>query len=187
MSLYFLLSTCYQNITMQLTAIGHTLKAHGIKGELKVKIDDRYLEAFFNAHSIFIRVGNAPLPYFIEEIRGGNMIIVRLEDVKSRETAQSLSHSDILLKNEELEQLELPPIPYSYQSYVGFTLKDKELGNIGVIDSVMELPQQEVAVVTYEGREVLIPLHENLIEAIEEKEKTIILDLPTGILDLNNR
>jgi 16S rRNA processing protein RimM len=45
------------------------------------------------------------------------------------------------------------------------------------------MPQQEMAFLDYRGREVLIPLNEQLIISIDETQKHILMDLPEGLLD----
>jgi 16S rRNA processing protein RimM len=46
------------------------------------------------------------------------------------------------------------------------------------------MPQQEIAVVVYQNKEVLIPLNEKLIVSIDEDKKVILMDLPEGLLTL---
>ena len=68
--------------------------------------------------------------------------------------------------------------------YQGFLLVDKELGEIGVIEEVLELPQQEMAVVKKEGKEVMIPLNDTFVKGIDRTKKRIDVELPEGLLDL---
>ena len=41
-----------------------------------------------------------------------------------------------------------------------------------------------MAIVQYQGKEILLPLNTHLIELIEEDSKTIVVNLPEGLLDL---
>jgi 16S rRNA processing protein RimM len=61
---------------------------------------------------------------------------------------------------------------------------DKTTGPAGVITEVVEMPQQEMAFVLHHGREVLIPLNESLIISIDRENKTLLMDLPEGLLDM---
>ena len=61
---------------------------------------------------------------------------------------------------------------------------DKEVGEVGVIEEILDMPQQEMTLIRYKKREVLIPLNEELILEIDEKKKQVMVDLPEGLLDL---
>ena len=72
----------------------------------------------------------------------------------------------------------------SFDQLVGFVIIDEIVGRVGTIEEVVEYPQQELAVVQYKGREVMIPLHEQLIESIDPKGRVIKMTLPEGLVDV---
>ncbi len=41
-----------------------------------------------------------------------------------------------------------------------------------------------MAFVIHNGREVLIPLNESLIVSVDRENKTLLMDLPEGLLDM---
>ncbi|MCC7465690.1 MAG: 16S rRNA processing protein RimM [Saprospiraceae bacterium] len=169
--------------------IGRTRKAHGLTGELKVSIEERFLEDFLKCERIFIEVKGVKIPYFIENVRGGGEIILHLEEVNDRDAAIALQSRDILLREQdilpehmrEIEVEEEEGLEYAFVE--GFMLSDKSLGNIGVVKEVLEMPQQEMAFLDYKGREVLIPLNDQLILEVDENRKQILMNLPDGLLD----
>jgi len=57
------------------------------------------------------------------------------------------------------------------------------LGEIGTIDEVLEMPQQEMAFLKYKGRDVLVPLNEQFIQSVDEGNRRVMVDLPDGLLD----
>ncbi len=71
-----------------------------------------------------------------------------------------------------------------YGHLEGFLLVDKTAGEVGRIDEVLDMPQQEMAFLQYRNREVLIPLNEQFITAIDERAKKVFTDLPEGLLDV---
>ncbi len=167
-------------------AIGYTQKAHGVQGEIKIEVKPEFLEDFFRGTLFFIEIADKKIPYFIEKIRGKEQLIVKLEDINTREKAKVISSKAIYLRQSDLleeEEKEFEVAETSvYGAYVGFELKDKELGLIGTIEEVVEYPQQELAVVNYLEKERLIPLNEQFITSIDVKEKVIHLELPEGLL-----
>lgn len=165
--------------------IGTFGRPHGLHGELKLLIEPGFEAVLDEVGVVF--VGNAlhPLPHFVQHIREGNQILIKLEDVNSREEAELFKAKAVYLKASELEMTPAEEEYDSpYQSWEGYVLLDKELGRVGIIEEVRELPFQYVAVLSYAEGEVLIPLHENLILATDDQKKEILMDLPEGLLDL---
>ena len=64
-------------------SIGYTRKPVGIKGELRLHVEERYLEDFLQAKVLFLEMGGAPVPYFVESIRIAKTPIVKFEDILS--------------------------------------------------------------------------------------------------------
>lgn len=174
---------------IQYVTIGRTRKAHGLAGELKVSVEEKFLEDFLKNERIFLDVRGAKIPYFIAKVRGGGEMILKLEEVDNRDAAVALQSRDILLREQdiipdhlrEFEVEEEDTLEYGFLE--GFTLADKNLGEIGTVGEVLEMPQQEMAFLQYKGREVLIPLNEQLIISIDESNKRLTMDLPEGLLD----
>lgn len=170
--------------------IGYTKKAHGLNGELKLVIEDRYLEDFLKNERIFLDVKGTKIPYFVANVRGKGEMILQLEEVNSRDVAFVLQSREVFLREKDLipehqRELEVPEEEtLVYQYVTGFTLIDKTAGEVGKIDEVIEMPQQEMAFLTYKGREVLIPLNEQFIRSIDKTAKTVHTDLPEGLLDV---
>ena len=54
---------------MELTEIGRSGRPHGIRGELKLFIEDVYVDDFSRAKGLLI--GSPPVPYFIERMTWG--------------------------------------------------------------------------------------------------------------------
>ena len=169
--------------------IGHTKKAHGLTGELKFAIEEQYLEDFFKNERIFLSIKSSKIPYFIASVRGKGELIVLLEDVDNRSAAEALQSKEIFLREQDIiadqeREFEVPDDSLVYERLAGYTIMDKTLGEIGAIDEVLEMPQQEMAFLKFKGKEVLIPLNEQLILEVDEKNRLVHMDLPEGLLDV---
>ena len=165
--------------------IGHTKKTHGAGGEIKVFIEDRFLDDFAQTDVVFINIHGKPAPFFIENVRVAGGLLLKLEEIDSPAQAKTLTSSEIFLRKQDLlhsKDEEAPPSTFII--FEGYEMEDEKLGKIGKIIEVIEYPQQELAVVAYQGREVLIPLHPDLIKKIDKKAGILTLALPEGILDL---
>lgn len=169
--------------------IGHTRKAHGLTGELKFAIEEQYLEDFMKNERIFLSIKGSKIPYFIANVRGKGELIVLLEDVDNRTTAEALQSKEIFLREQDIltdkeREFEMPDDSLEYEGLIGFMIMDKTIGEVGLIDEVLEMPQQEMAFLRYKGHEVLIPLNKQLILEIDENKRLVTMDLPEGLLEI---
>lgn len=165
--------------------IGHTKKTYGVNGELKVHVEAAFREDFREAGLLFLELQGGPVPFFIENQREAGAWLVKLDEVDTPEEAVILTGKKIFLRREDLhhtgaEEEEMPDL----RLLEGFTVVDIEIGVVGAIEEVIALPQQLTALVEYQGREVLIPLSEELITGIDPEKQVIEMDLPEGLLEL---
>lgn len=166
-------------------SVGKIGKAHGIKGAVKCLAEDAYLPDLANTSAIFIEESGQKLPYFLEEVQIGNAVILTLEELGTKEEANRLRGKEVFLRESDLLPIKNRVFEVlEYAKYEGFELQDKELGMIGVIEEIIEMPQQEMAVVNYQEKEVLIPMNEDFILEILAQKKILKVELPEGLLDL---
>ena len=168
-----------------LIEIGYTKKPHGLKGEIKVNIKDKYLEDFLRSNCLFLDLNRSIIPHFILDIRNTKHLLVLFEDVDSIGEAEKIAGKKIMLREKDLipeeeKVLELEVLEYAFAE--GFVMEDVIQGLIGTILSVEEFPQQEMAFVEYKDREVLVPMIDHFIVEINKKEKRILVELPEGML-----
>jgi 16S rRNA processing protein RimM len=169
-----------------LTPIGRLGKAHGLRGEIKLSVHDAYAELVLEQEVLFVAIGGQHLPYFIEILRGGGSWLVKFEEVEDKETAAVLQGATVSLPTSLIQQAAaaetVAVVPYL--SWLGYTLKDAQHGELGQIEEVLDLPQHYLARLRYQGREVYIPLHEDLILRVDDENQCVDMDLPDGLLSL---
>jgi 16S rRNA processing protein RimM len=168
--------------------IGYTRKTHGVAGELKVVIENKFLEDFMKNERIFIDIRGIKMPYFIVDVRGSQDLIMQLEEVESKEAAMSLQSREVFLRPQDLipehkREFDVVEEVLEYEHLTGFTIIDQTLGEIGVIDEVLDMPQQNMASLKYKGKECMIPLNKALITKIDLKGKRVTMDLPEGLVE----
>ncbi len=170
---------------MEYAQIGYTKKTHGIGGELKVFIEEPYEELFLDSDRVFLEVRGTKQPFFIEHARGGGDLIVKFEDINVREDALLLQSKGVFLPASEVPEIVEPEGEgLQYGHLAGYLIVDESAGEIGPVEDVFDLPQQEMALVHYQGREVLIPLNPAFIRSVDDAGKRVLMDLPEGLLSL---
>ena len=80
---------------MNYLEIGKIKKPHGLNGELKATIDERFFEDVNEVEAFFVAIEGEKAPYFIESIRGGSPILLKFEDIDSKEDAALFTNKRI--------------------------------------------------------------------------------------------
>ena len=55
---------------------------------------------------------------------------------------------------------------------------------LGDILELIEQPHQLLCRLEIDGKEVLIPLHEETLKKVDHKKKEVVVELPDGLLDV---
>lgn len=165
---------------MRLYEIGTLGKPHGLKGEIRVILNRDDLEdVLVSAGHVFIQ----GLPYAVVSVRDAGHVLLRLEGVEDRDAALILRGARVEVP--WAEELEIRQNSDPLTAWVGYAIRDEESGDTyGPIEEIIELPTQWTALVIMNGKEVLFPLHENLIRSVDPEARVIRMDLPDGLLDL---
>lgn len=162
---------------------GKITKTHGLKGELTIKLDVVNPADFADLRYLLIDERGTLVPYFIEYQKiSCDKMFVQLQDVKKMEQAVTFVGKAVFLPNEMMPQLE--DDEFYYQEIVGFKLIDEVKGEIGLISNVLEYPTQAVIQVMYDGKEILIPIHDDILQKVDKKAKTLNVKAPEGLIDM---
>jgi 16S rRNA processing protein RimM len=170
-----------------LVKIGFTKKPHGLKGEVKLQIDDKYLEDLLETDVVLLTIKGKPTPFFIEDIRVGNAIIAKFEDIDTVEAANEIASKELALREKDIlddaERTFEEEEGMEYEDCVGYKIMDGDV-LVGEIEEVLEFPQQEMAILTRDGKDILIPLNVAFVIKRDDDLKTIFMELPKGLLEL---
>jgi len=163
--------------------IGSIIKTKGLKGEMQMYVGFENL-GLVDFNAVFIDLAGKLVPYFLESIKyhQNNLAYIFLEDVDTIEKAAKLVKKDIYLP------LKLKPKKkqgdFTLMDLQGFIADDINEGILGKIIEIQELPQQFIATVHYQEKEVLFPLNEETIKGIDVVKGIVTIDLPDGLLDI---
>jgi 16S rRNA processing protein RimM len=172
---------------MEFIKIGKVRCAHGIKGELKISVEEKFIDSLWESEAIFLEMRGNKTPYFVEELREGAAIMIKLENVDTRTASEQVGQPDIYLRREDIDLTDAEideDASLEYEHLLGYTLHETDLGEVGIIKLIEAYPQQEMATVSLGDKTVLIPLLPVWIVEINPEQKTVTMNLPDGILDL---
>lgn len=163
--------------------LGKITKTHGLKGEVILWLDVDFPEDYEDLESLFLEVKGELVPYFIENYRlSGNRAIVHFEDIDSFEKAENLVNLQAFLPLDELPELDNDQ--FYYHEIIGYQIVDKNLGNLGTVQTVHSMQAQDLLVMDYKGKEVLIPVIDEIVLKAEKEQKILHVSLPEGLLEV---
>lgn len=174
----------------EISAVGKLQKTHALKGELNVMldIDPEYLE---EGNPAIIDIDGIYVPFYAESIRtkGSFSYLVKFEGIDSEFEAKKLVNKTIYARKDKLKEYMEENYDEDYTLYddlIGCTIVDTEKGEIGKVVEIDSNTENELFIVERpDGDTVYIPLTEDFIDEIDEDSKTIRMNLPDGLLDLN--
>ena len=163
--------------------MGKLVSAHGLKGELLLKHELGKPSELKGLETIFLEdKAGSFLPYFIQSAKkkSENEILLVLEGIDVREKALPLSNKTVWIPEDAFHKLADRSAPASLLGYMICEGKKQH----GLVEEVIEQPQQLLCRIKMQGKEVLIPLNESTLVKISHPKKTIEVSLPEGLLDI---
>jgi 16S rRNA processing protein RimM len=163
--------------------MGKLVSAHGLKGELILKHELGKASDLKGLEAIFIEdKAGAFLPYFILSAKKKSETenFLQLDGIDVREKAISLANKTVWIPEKEFHRLANKSAP---ANLLGYMIWEGEIQH-GLVEEVIEQPQQLVCRLTIQGKEVLIPLNESTLVSINHAKKKIEVALPEGLLDI---
>ena len=158
--------------------IGRLGKAHGIKGEITMQVEDDIFDRT-DADYLVLKLDNIMVPFFIEEyyFKTDTTALIKFEGIDTLERAKEFANIDVYFpRNIKDNSIDSEEEALSYPMLVGFQVND--IGKIAYIDHQTENIMFELEDGT------LIPASEDLIEDIDVPNKQIKMTIPEGLLDL---
>jgi 16S rRNA processing protein RimM len=168
-----------------LVLIGRVARAHGNKGHVIVNLDTDFPDERFRVGRVVL-VGADRQPRAIRDVRfHQGRPILALEGVESMNDAEALSGAELKVPAEIVETL--PEGTFHHYDLIGCEVRDTAASRIGRVTAVEGTMEMSRLVVDGERGEVLIPLVASICVAIDVAARTIVVNPPEGLIDLNER
>ena len=164
--------------------LGYIIRTVGLKGALEFLLDVDVPDNYKKLKSVFIETNGQLLPFTVKQVQQlkKNKAVVLLEGIDSIEKAEKFVKSGLFLPLSSL-----PPLKgkdFYFHEIIGFKAIDKTHGDIGIVESILELPQQNIIQLKKNYKEILIPVKADFIVKIDRENKTLELDAPEGLIDV---
>ncbi|ERK39086.1 16S rRNA processing protein RimM [Segatella baroniae F0067] len=164
--------------------IGKLGKPHGVKGEVRMLCTDDIFDRV-ESDCLILEIDGILVPFFMEEyrFRSDERVLVKFADIDTEAQARELTGCEVYFPREQADRHEGEA---TWAELVGYALvdarRDTLVGTITRVDDTTINILFEVE--TADGREVLVPASEELIEQVDKARHRIHVRMPEGILEL---
>ena len=168
-----------------LSPIGHTIKPHGINGEINAVIEaDVDLDQL---SCLIMKIDGINVPFFIESwrSRGSDAVLLKFDHVADEQEAMRYCGLELLAQEAELPENDGEAEDGFFASdLIGWSISDRgtPLGRIEDFDDSTE--NLLLSVVTDDNRRLFVPLADELVLAIDADRRILDMDLPSGLNEL---
>ena len=165
---------CYQ--------LGYIQKTHGLRGDVSALIDADFPEDYQELESVLLNQNGSLVPFFITDLRiQGKTAIMSFEDVDHITQAESLVGTEMWLPLDQLPPLE--DGQFYFHDLIGFQFfNGAKL--IGPVKTVYQMSNSNLLAVEHHGKEVLVPIQDEIMGDVDFDSQKIMGNLPEGLLDL---
>lgn len=175
----------------QLIEIGYISRLHGLHGEMQAVVSNSIFSEVASCPYFVIELDGIFVPFFLEYFRfkSGSSILFKFEDIDSQEQADSFCGQKLYFDRQcftKKEAKEYDEIIDEEMGLIGYVVIDKRHGGLGPIVSIDSQTANVLFIIDHKGEELMVPAAEDLIIEIDDEAKTILMDLPEGLVDIDH-
>lgn len=173
----------------ELIAIGHYNKPHGVAGEISATLDVD-LEVLQALSCLVSDMDGIFVPFFVNACRPktDSTALLTIDGIATEQQAARLVNRDIYALKREYRQesIDADADGYPLEYFIGFELRDSDGTVVGKIVEVDEQTENAIFIVERDGSQLLVPASDELIVEFDLDDSVMVMDLPQGLLDLND-
>ncbi len=167
--------------------VGKVIKAHSIKGELKVLAysgDPQDFKAF--PRLLFVDEQAAVSDEYKVAIcrPQAKFVIIKLSGIDDRTAAEAMRGAEIWADKDLLPVL--GEDEFYWHDLIGLRVETGHGDDLGTVRSLFESAAADIMVIKGQGREYLIPAQDKFIASIDHDAGLLIINDTPGLLDINS-
>ena len=161
-----------------------TYSKSNFKGNIKIKLVNNYDINLKSIDTIFIEEDNILIPYKLKNIKHQkkNNLTLVIDEINTELKAQQLFSKKCFLPKRFLP--ERKGIDFYDFQVIDYVVIDKNKKKIGSIVEIIDKPFQSLMVVNTNLKEILIPIHQDIVLNVSHEKKEIQVELPNNFFDL---
>ena len=166
----------------ELLAVGQIVKPVGVHGEVAVRplSDTPGRFRSLRAAQLGASVEHTQHITIERASEGPRGVRMKLKGIDDREAAEALVGKYLFVDSRH--RVRLPRGKYFVEQVIGLAVIDHEGHALGRVRDVLKFPANDVYVIEYHGREILVPAVKEFILALEPQKGTMRVRLIEGML-----
>ncbi len=164
--------------------LGYISKPHGVRGDVRAVFDVYDLDEYRKRKDFWFAKKDeslvaAKISRFQPQHK--NEVILHIDGVEDRDQAETWIGRTIFVPMNDLPAL--PEGHFYYFQVIGFQVVDQVLGSLGTVIDFADGAAQDIMIMEYEGKEVLIPITETFVGKADMEQKVVYTHLPEGLVE----
>ncbi len=160
-----------------LVPLGKIIKPHGVKGELKVFLYNDRSSTLKEGLYIWFKIDEKFVKYSVINLRGvtKKSQILKIKEVDTFDKAMIISKKEFFVSRNDFEELD--ENSFYLNDLIGCDVFDEKNQSLGKILDVLNFPANDVLLISYEDKEIMVPFVEDFI---------LLFDLDNRLVKLKN-
>lgn len=160
-----------------LVPLGKIIKPHGVKGELKVFLYNDRSSTLKEGLYIWFKLDEKFVKYSVNNLRGitKKSQILKIKEVDTFDQAMIISKKEFFVSRNDFEELD--ENSFYLNDLIGCDVFDEKNQSLGKILDVLNFPANDVLLISYEDKEIMVPFVEDFI---------LLFDLDNRLVKLKN-
>ncbi len=165
-----------------LLEIGIIVGTHGLRGDLKVRLNSGDPEVLLSLKNISLTLPDGKTQQVVigRQVKHKGQVLLRLQGYDSINQVEPMIGSKVLVAEDALP--ELHDDEFYWKQLDGLQVIDRDLGDIGILKDLFTSAAHDVYVVRGSFGEILIPAVQEFVLAIDLEAGTMQVALPEGLV-----
>jgi len=166
-----------------LLRIGQVARPHGLRGAIRVVLDNPASASLETIKRLFIESGAGPRGYVLKSATrmGRNAVCLELEGLDSCDAVENLRGAAVMVATADLPPENAGEF-YNFRA-IGCEVRTLEGRCLGIVTEIFATGANDVLVVREGSAEVLVPLIDDVVKQMDFDRRVITIDAIPGLLD----
>jgi 16S rRNA processing protein RimM len=167
----------------ELIRIGYVLGAHGVRGAIRIKLDNPASTALCSARRLLISQNHQVTEYNLISSRaaGRGTFKVHVHGVSTAQEAAALRGAIVLVRTDQLPAKGARE--FYYFETIGCHVVTTSGVNVGQVEDIFSTAASDILVVRDCSTEHLVPVVEPIVREVDVLRRRIVIEAVPGLLD----